>query len=391
MSDVFISYRRQDSPAATGRLADRLYAAFGADRVFLDVGDIVPGANFVQALEHALAGATVVLALVGPGWLRAAANNGRRLDDPDDFVRREIELALAHGKPVIPILLDGAQMPKAQELPPSLQDFTSCQAVVLANDRWDADTSALIDVLASQYGITPGVSHGRHASAWWHKPVELATDLVELLVHPRALIVRRLGSGAAIGAYSLLLRALAMLVLCLALGNLLLGVASQGPPQRWLVPGLTLGLLMAVALSAVLAGAWRVVQRVPCWSRVATPFAYLFGGTWLYFCTGTFVMLFGVELVQPQVLQDFIAQASHAGTDALPTVSVPLMRAVHGPALVTVAIGSAVWLAGIAWCVRGWAVFRIALGAGRLAAAVAFLLWVALLAGLCALAWQAAT
>jgi hypothetical protein len=91
------------------------------------------------------------------------------------------------------------------------------------------------------------------------------------------------------------------------------------------------------------------------------------------------------------VLQGFIAQASQAGTDALPTVSVPLLQAVRGPALAAVVIGSAVWLVGMAWCVRGWAVFRIALGTGRRAAAVAFLLWVALLAGLCALAWLAAT
>ncbi|WP_157269871.1 toll/interleukin-1 receptor domain-containing protein [Azohydromonas aeria] len=138
MADIFISYRRQDCPAAMGRLADRLLAEFGADRVFLDVGDIVPGADFVQTLERALASATVVLALVGPRWLQASGSDGRRrLDDPQDFVRREIELALAHGKPVIPVLLEGARMPQPQELPAALRAFASCQAVVLATDRWD--------------------------------------------------------------------------------------------------------------------------------------------------------------------------------------------------------------------------------------------------------------
>ncbi|WP_198320917.1 toll/interleukin-1 receptor domain-containing protein [Azohydromonas aeria] len=392
VAEIFINYRRQDCPAAAGRLADRLHAEFGADQVFLDVGDIVPGADFVQTLERALGGATVVLALVGPNWLQAATRDGwRRLDDPQDFVRREIELALAHGKPVIPVLLEGARMPQSHELPPSIQAFASCQAVALANDRWDADTTALIGVLASQYGIAPASLHGQIAGTWWRHPVGLAIDLMELLVHPRALIARRMGNGVAAGADGALLRSLAMLVLCLALGNLLLGMALQGPPLRWLAPGITLGLLVAAALSATLAAAWRLVRRAPGWRRVATPFAYLFAGAWLYFCVGAFVMLLGVELVQPLVLEHFIAQASREGTVGLPAASALLAQALRGPALAGVVIGSAAWLAGLVWCIRGWATFRIALGAGNVAACSATLLWLAILLALATLAsWVAA-
>lgn len=392
VADIFISYRRQDCPAAAGRLADRLHAEFGADRVFLDVGDIVPGANFVQTLERALAGATVVLALVGPNWLQAATGGGqRRLDEPEDFVRREIELALAHGKPVIPVLLEGARMPQPRELPPSLQAFASCQAVALANDRWDTDTTALIGVLASRYGIALASIHGRIARTWWRYPVELVADFVELLIHPRALVVRRMGSGVAAGSDAALLRSLAMLMLCLVLGNLLLGVALQGPPQRWLVPGVTFGLLVAAALSAVLAAAWRLVRRRPCWRLVAPPLAYLFAGAWLYFCAGAFVTLLGVELAQPRALERFIAQASQEGTVGLHAASALLAQALHGPALAGVLVGTAAWLTGLAWCIRGWAVFRICLGVGAVAAWGATLLWMAMLLALAALAsWVAA-
>jgi hypothetical protein len=354
--------------------------------VFLDLGDIVPGADFVQTLERALASATAVLALVGPGWLRAAAGDGRRLDDPDDFVRREIELALRQGKPVIPVLLEGARMSGPQDLPASMRNFATCQAVALATDRWDADTAALIDVLASRYGIHPGSAHARHARTWWCWPARWLTDLAELLAHPRALVLRRVGNGVSAGTNAAMLRALGMLVLCLVLG-----VVLEEPLQRWVVPGVTLGLLAATALSSVLAGAWRVVRRAPCWRRIWPPLAYLFSGAWLYFCAGAFVMFLGVELVQPHVLERFLAQARQEGMAGLPAASALVAQATRGPALAGVAIGSAVWLAGLAWCVRGWAVFRIVLGAGRLAAWGATLLWLVLLAALGMLAgWLAA-
>ncbi|WP_066335529.1 toll/interleukin-1 receptor domain-containing protein [Azohydromonas lata] len=398
MTDLFINYRRQDCPAATGRLCDRLHAELGADRVFFDVGDIVPGADFVDTLERAVAGASVVLSLVGPRWLQAAAGDGsRRLDDPQDFVRREIELALARGTPVIPVLLEGAGMPAAEALPPSLRPFARCQAVALANDRWEADLRSLLDVLAQRYGIHPDPARAQAQPAQGRTrtapamAAAMVADLAELLAHPRALIVRRVQDGVAAGSGGALLPALAMLLLCLLLGNLLLGVVMEGPLYRWVVPGVALGLLAAAALSAMLAAAWRAVRRAPCWRRVAPPFAYLYGGAWLYFCAGACVMLLGLELAQPHVLERYLAQAAQAGSAGLPTASALLAQALHGPGMAGFVLGLAAWLAGGAWCLRGWAVFRVALNAGRLAAWCATLLWLSLLASLGALAgWVAA-
>jgi hypothetical protein len=149
---------------------------------------------------------------------------------------------------------------------------------VLATDCWDADTAALIDMLASRYDIHPGAAFGRHAKTWWRWPAGWLADLAELLAHPRALILRRVGSGVDAGTEAALLRALVMLVLCLVLGNLLLGVVLEGPLHRRVVPDVTFGLLAVTALSSVLADAWLVVRRAPCWRRVWPPLACLFGG-----------------------------------------------------------------------------------------------------------------
>ncbi len=103
---MFISYRRDDSAGFAGRLTDALERRFGADSVFRDVDDIAAGADFGVVIEQALQQVQAVLVVIGPGWLEAAADGRRRLDQADDFVRREVESALASGKPVVPILVE---------------------------------------------------------------------------------------------------------------------------------------------------------------------------------------------------------------------------------------------------------------------------------------------
>lgn len=115
---IFISYRRQDSIALTGRLYDRLALAFGKENVFRDVEDIPVGADFKQVLEDRIAACDVALVMIGPKWLNAANEKGRRLEDEADFVRIEVAAALSAGdKLVIPVLLAGAEMPEERLLP----------------------------------------------------------------------------------------------------------------------------------------------------------------------------------------------------------------------------------------------------------------------------------
>ena len=119
---VFISYRREDSAGHAGRVHDRLVREFGSDLLFMDVDGIPLGVNFVKVLQEEVAKCSVLLAVIGHEWLNVRDEDGRRrLDNPDDFVRVEIAAALQRDVPVIPIMLEGTKVPKANQLPNDLQ------------------------------------------------------------------------------------------------------------------------------------------------------------------------------------------------------------------------------------------------------------------------------
>jgi TIR domain/PASTA domain len=147
MNGIFISYRRDDAPGYAGRLYDRLAAHFGADHVFMDVQGIEPGVDFVDAIEHALASCKIVIVLIGKDWLAADNTGRRRLDDPSDFVRIETATALARGIRVVPVLVEGAEMPRGDSLPTELVPLVRRQAVELSHKQWDATSAELIRTL----------------------------------------------------------------------------------------------------------------------------------------------------------------------------------------------------------------------------------------------------
>lgn len=144
-SRIFISYRREDSAYPAGWLFDRLVEKFGSDQVFKDVDSIALGDDFVQVITAAVSSADVLLAVIGDDWLTIADEQGRRrLDDPEDFVRLEIEAALRRDVRVIPILVEGASMPKPEELPPGLASLSRRHALELSPSRFNFDTSKLL-------------------------------------------------------------------------------------------------------------------------------------------------------------------------------------------------------------------------------------------------------
>ena len=159
---VFISYRREETAYAAGWLFDRLADHLGRGQIFKDVDSIQLGDDFVEAIRKAVASCNVLLALIGDQWLTITDEQGRaRLQDPHDFVRLEIEAALARDVRVIPILVEGARMPHADQLPPSLANLVHRQALELSPSRFDFDTTRLLRVLDR----TLGEVHAEHSAA----------------------------------------------------------------------------------------------------------------------------------------------------------------------------------------------------------------------------------
>jgi ABC-type amino acid transport substrate-binding protein len=165
---IFISYRREDAAYPAGWLFNRLADNYGKGQIFKDVDNIELGEDFVERITAAVGSCDVLLALIGPQWLTIADERGRRrIDSGDDFVRLEIEAALTRKVLVIPILVDGASMPDADQLPPSLAKLVRRQALELSPNRFESDTSRLLKVLdktlaeaaRSPRGIAVPVAH----------------------------------------------------------------------------------------------------------------------------------------------------------------------------------------------------------------------------------------
>jgi hypothetical protein len=156
MPGVFISYRRSDSRGTTGRLYDFLKQRLSPVQVFRDIYDLRPGEKYEDAIQRALASSGVLLAIIGPGWLNASDATGRRLNDPTDLLRREIATALASNIPVIPVLVDGANMPAARDLPHDLHQLSALQSIKLSDDSWDHDADRLLKAIAAILGIRLG-------------------------------------------------------------------------------------------------------------------------------------------------------------------------------------------------------------------------------------------
>ena len=132
---IFISYRRRDSVDITGRIHDRLVATFGAASVFKDVDAIPFGVDFRRHLEREVSHCPALLAIIGPDWLNAADDRGkRRLENPSDWVRIEIETALQRDSVVIPVLVGRADLPKDHELPESLKGLAYRQSALVRSD-----------------------------------------------------------------------------------------------------------------------------------------------------------------------------------------------------------------------------------------------------------------
>jgi hypothetical protein len=172
--NLFISYRRSDARGVAGRLSDTLGAYFGDDRVFRDIESIAGGADFGDVIKQNLQTADAVIVLIGPDWLSVQNEDGqRRLDDPKDWVAEEIAVAIQMHKPIFPVLVEGAPMPRVEELPDRLKPLTRYNALSISDDRWKSDVLRLGKTIAFEipseserklYWVNGGISFALFAA-----------------------------------------------------------------------------------------------------------------------------------------------------------------------------------------------------------------------------------
>jgi hypothetical protein len=154
MGGVFISYRRQDAAGYAGVLHRFLVRRYDEARVFFDLATIDAGMDFSTSMRQAVSSSDVMLVVIGPDWLEATDAGGRpRIHDPDDFIHYEIAAALRQGKPVVPVLVGGADMPPAEALPQDLRGLALRQAVELRDQDFEQGLSQLSRFLDPLLGV----------------------------------------------------------------------------------------------------------------------------------------------------------------------------------------------------------------------------------------------
>ncbi len=177
---IFIGYRREDTVDVAGRIYDALTARFGRDQIFKDVDSLWPGADFGAHIQSLLPQCRTMLVLIGPAWVTALDDNGRRrLADPNDWVRVEIETALATpALEVVPVLVNGAHMPRAEDLPESLHPLLRRHAANIRRDPdFHGDVSRLASALAAS--IQSGMLDLDNLSAARPQPDKISKNTTE--------------------------------------------------------------------------------------------------------------------------------------------------------------------------------------------------------------------
>jgi len=278
---IFVNYRQEDSAWPASRLYDQLAERYGEDQIFKDIDALSPGDNFAEKITQAVASCHVLVAMIGAKWLTITADDGtRRLDHPNDWVRLEIETALKRDVLVIPILVSGAKMPKAGDLPASLEGLPDRQALEISPGGFKEALGRLFRVLdtalpETQPAPAPAPGEGEPNPPGWHDhPTE--TQIPPATPPPTADItpepVRKPVSGKQAGWWPVRWAAAGRGLPVLAFGPLFLGLPLLILAVKVFVPSypFTKSWALAVLCSAVLGGGVAAAEhgyrRIPVWT-----------------------------------------------------------------------------------------------------------------------------
>ena len=143
MHHVFISYRRDDTGDVVDRLEKGLRKALPDFKIFRDTGGIAPAEDYLKVLKEEIERNKVFLAVIGSRWLGDESGGRRRIDDPEDVLRREVEWRLRRSSPILPVLVDGASMPGESDLPKRMRGIAHINAAHLRGESFNRDVKAL--------------------------------------------------------------------------------------------------------------------------------------------------------------------------------------------------------------------------------------------------------
>ncbi len=176
---IFINYRRDDAAANALSIAQYLENAFGAENVFIDVDRLRPGETFPGVLASRLAACEVMLAIIGPSWLVENPATGQpRINDPNDWVRMELEAAINSNIRIIPVLVGDARIPDSKDLPKSLQALLYRQAVRLTVSGFRYEMAGLVDDLRPDFASKPLKSKRK----WRIMPIAFRLSIVSAVI-----------------------------------------------------------------------------------------------------------------------------------------------------------------------------------------------------------------
>ena len=168
MAKIVLSYRRDDSGTVTNWLTEKLVERYGREAIFRDIDSIQPTENFRKRIGRALRDCDFVVAIVGPGWVGRCGDDGKaRIHADNDWVRVEVETALQLDIPLLPVLVEGAEMPQPDALPASLREMTEINALPIssASSRFYDDLERLFAAIEKVTGAVPAAATGPASDA----------------------------------------------------------------------------------------------------------------------------------------------------------------------------------------------------------------------------------
>lgn len=302
-----------------------------------------------------------MLVVIGRSWSAIRESSSRsRLFETDDYVRMEVEAALAQDIPVIPILVEGARMPADRDLPESLRPLTYRQALEISHSRWSYDTERLVRQL-TRHGLVPrsqGTTRAFDIRGLISAFTEVPADFLRLLYEPRRLLTLR-GSGTVAD----LVRGGVFLFVTQVVGAIL--VLQEWPTRSniydFVLTQPILLLLVAFAVSLPLYWAWRIAGAGREYRRVFTILLYQYSLVGLCVSLAMVVILVGIEMALPDAVDAF---ARNPTTDGLATVlaTVQATPAAALPWIVASLLAGLLCLGTLIWLVVTWGAYRIVLG-----------------------------